>query len=132
MESTEGLGGALGVLLLLGNMRKLSPVIPVIQQRPLLSSRSFFSLTVEPLADLLAAELSAKLEAEIGLSFKGWFAADLAGRARAFQSMVGAGMDPAKAAGSAGLMDAEACFWQVLELRPRLTETFSRKPGVVQ
>ena len=35
-------------------------------------------------------------------------AADLSGRARAFQSMVGAGMDAAKAAGLAGLMEAEA------------------------
>ena len=72
------------------------------------SYRRFFSLTVQPLASLLAAELSAKLEAEISLSFKGRFAADLGGRARAFQSMVGAGMDPAKAAGLAGLMDVEA------------------------
>ena len=72
------------------------------------SYRRFFSLTVEPLAGLLAAELSAKLEAEIGLSFKGRFAADLAGRARAFQSMVGSGMDLAKAAGLAGLMEVEA------------------------
>ena len=42
---------------------------------------------------MLAAELSAKLEADICLGFSGRFAADLAGRARAFQSMVGAGMD---------------------------------------
>ena len=76
-----------------GEMRKLSTVIPVIQERPLFP-RS------EPLAGLLVAELSGKLEAEISLSFKGRFAADLAGRARAFQSMVGAGMDLAKAASS--------------------------------
>ena len=68
------------------------------------SYRRFFSLTVEPLAGLLAGELSAKLEAEISLGFSGRFAADLAGRARAFQSMVGSGMDLAKAAGLAGLM----------------------------
>ena len=71
------------------------------------SYRRFFSLTVEPLAGLLAAELSAKLEAEIGLSFKGRFAADLSGRARAFQSLVGGGMDVSKAAGLSGLMDME-------------------------
>ncbi|MCY4511315.1 MAG: hypothetical protein OXG35_30780 [Acidobacteria bacterium] len=35
------------------------------------------------------------------------FAADLAGRARAFQSMVGGGMDPGKAAGLAGLMTGD-------------------------
>ena len=56
---------------------------------------------------MLAAELSAKLEAEIKLGFSGRFAADLAGRARAFQSMVGAGMDRAKAAGLVGLMEVE-------------------------
>ena len=74
---------------------------------PICPPRRFFSLTVEPLAGLLAAELSAKLEAEIGLSFKGRFATDLAGRARAFQSMVGAGMDLAKAAALAGFMEVE-------------------------
>ena len=69
---------------------------------------SSYSLTVEPLACLLAAELSAKLEAEIGLGFSGRFAADLAGRARAFQSMVGAGMELERAAELAGLMGMEA------------------------
>ena len=72
------------------------------------SYRRFFSLTVEPLAGLLGAELSAKLEADVSLSFKGRFAADLAGRARAFQSMVKGGMDLAKAAGLAGLMEVES------------------------
>ena len=56
---------------------------------------------------MLAAELSAKLEADICLGFSGRFAADLAGRTRAFQSMVGAGMDLATAAGLAGLMEVE-------------------------
>ncbi len=71
------------------------------------SYRRFFSLTVEPLAAKLEAELAAKLEAEIKMGFSGRFAADLAGRARAFQSMVGAGMEPGKAAGLAGLMAME-------------------------
>lgn len=53
----------------------------------------------------MAAELSAKLEADIGLSFKGRFAADLSGKARAFQSMVKGGMDLQKAAGLAGLRE---------------------------
>ena len=70
------------------------------------SSNSTTSPTL-PYLCTLAAELSAKLEAEISLSFKGRLAADLAGRARAFQSMVGAGMDLAKAAGLAGLMEVE-------------------------
>ena len=60
-------------------------------------SEDYFSLTVEPLSILLAAELSLKLETPISLSFSGRFSGDLAGRARAFQSMVGAGMDTSKA-----------------------------------
>ena len=69
--------------------------------------RRFVTLTIEPLGKQLAQELSAKLETKIGLDFSGLYAHDLAGRARAFQSMVGAGMDPAKAAGLAGLMEVE-------------------------
>ena len=41
------------------------------------------------------------------LRFDGLFAADLSGRARAFQSMVGGGMEVARAAGLAGLMAVE-------------------------
>ena len=71
------------------------------------SYRRFFSLTVEPLAAMLADELTRKLEVDISLSFSGRFAADLSGRARAFQSLVGGGMDVAKAAGLAGLLEVE-------------------------
>lgn len=71
------------------------------------SYRRFFSLTVEPLAVLLAGELSAKLEADISLKFAGRYAADLAGRARAFQSMVKAGMETDRAAALAGLMGVD-------------------------
>ena len=42
--------------------------------------------------------------ADIALDWDELRASDIAGRARAFQSMVGAGMDLAKAAGLAGLM----------------------------
>ena len=51
--------------------------------------RRYYSATVEPLAVMLERELSDKLEVDIGLSFSGRFSGDLAGRARAFQSMVG-------------------------------------------
>ena len=71
------------------------------------SLRRYFSLTVEPAGIAVAAELSEKLEADISLNFSGRFAADLSGRARAFQSMVKAGMDLQKAAGLAGLMEGE-------------------------
>ena len=88
------------------------------------SMRRFFSLTVEPLAVLLAAELTRKLEVDIGMSFKGRFAADLSGRARAhLQSMVNGGRDGAvaKAAGLAGLMEAELSphmdhVWELMRL----------------
>ena len=69
--------------------------------------RRLMHATVTPLARIVAEELTRKFEVDIGLSFDGLFAADLAGRARAFQSLVNGGMDVAKAAGLAGLMQAE-------------------------
>ena len=69
--------------------------------------RQVLHTVVQPLARLVETELSEKLEAEVTLSFDSLFAADLSGRARAFQSLVGGGMDPAKAAALAGLMEAE-------------------------
>ena len=69
--------------------------------------RRFLHLCVNPLARLIEAELSEKLDGEVSLSFDGLFAGDLSGRARAFQSLVGGGMDPGKAAGLAGLMESD-------------------------
>ena len=69
--------------------------------------RRLLHATIVPLGRIVAEELSAKFEAPISLSFDSLFAADLAGRARAFQSLVGGGMDVAKAASLAGLMQAE-------------------------
>ena len=60
-----------------------------------------------PLAGLAAvveAELAAKLDQPVRLDFSGLWAADMAGRASSFKAMVVAGMEPAKAAGLAGLM----------------------------
>ena len=68
--------------------------------------RRFLHGTVMPLARLVEfAALEAGLD--VSLSFDALFASDIAGRARAFQSMVGAGMDAAKAAAQAGLIGAE-------------------------
>ena len=61
---------------------------------------------IQPLGQLVQSELRDKLDPAITLSFNALMASDLTGRARAFQSMVGAGMDIAKAAGLSGLMDA--------------------------
>ena len=71
------------------------------------SYRRWLHGTVAPLGRLVSLELSVKLEADVTLNFDALFAADLAGRARAFQSMVGGGMDVAKAAALAGLMDGD-------------------------
>lgn len=57
---------------------------------------------------MVALELSEKFETDVTLSFDRLFAADLSGRARVFQSMVGAGMDINRAAALAGLMDTDA------------------------
>ena len=69
--------------------------------------RRLLHSTIMPLAEIVAEELSAKFEVPISLSFDALFAADLAGRARAFQSLVGGGMAVEKAASLAGLMQAE-------------------------
>lgn len=63
--------------------------------------------TIAPLARQVEAELSAKLETDITLTFDELRASDLAGRARAFQSMVTAGMEVEKAAALSGLTQPE-------------------------
>ena len=69
--------------------------------------RQFLHSVIAPLGKLVAGELSEKLEADIALDWRELKAGDIAGRARAFQSMVGAGMDITKAASLAGLMVAD-------------------------
>ena len=71
------------------------------------SFRRLLHSTIMPMAKIVSEELSNKFETPISLSFDGLFAADLSGRARAFQSLVGGGMDVAKAAALAGLLQAE-------------------------
>ena len=71
--------------------------------------RRFLHSSVAPVARLVAMELREKLDApDLELNFDGLMASDLSGRARAFQSMVGGGMDVAKAAALAGLMEPDA------------------------
>ena len=69
--------------------------------------RRLMHSTIAPLGRIVSEELSAKFETDISLSFESLFSADLAGRARAFQSLVGGGMPVEKAASLAGLMQAE-------------------------
>ena len=59
---------------------------------------------IAPLGRLVSHELTTKLDAPVTLDWQELRASDISGRARAFQSMVGAGMDPAKAAALSGLM----------------------------
>ncbi len=59
---------------------------------------------VAPLGALMAQELQAKLDPAIRLEWDELRASDVQGRARAFQSMVGGGMDVAKAAALSGLL----------------------------
>ena len=67
--------------------------------------RRFLHSTISPIARIVANELAVKLDTPgLAFDFKHLFASDLSGRARAFQSMVGGGMDVSKAAALAGLM----------------------------
>ena len=69
--------------------------------------RRLLHSTVAPLARIVERELSDKLGGSVKLGFDSLFAADLSGRARAFQSLVGGGMEVTKAAALAGLMEGE-------------------------
>ena len=59
---------------------------------------------VAPLGKMVAAELSAKLETGIQFDWMELRAGDISGRARAFQSLVGGGMDMQQAAALSGLL----------------------------
>ncbi len=60
--------------------------------------------TIAPLGRIVETELRRKLDDDVSLSWDELRASDLSGRARAFQSMVGGGMDVDKAAALAGLL----------------------------
>ena len=71
------------------------------------SYRQFLFATIAPLGRMVAAELSAKLDTAVALDWEELRASDIAGRARAFGTMVSNGMDLERAAGLSGLMTAE-------------------------
>ena len=119
LEPTEGFGRASCLLLLSGKMWKLSKVIPVIQQRPLL----FPGLTIRIRSPASGRRCGSSFSARCNRWRKCWkpnyrpswkrrsalnfdlYNVDLAGRAQSFQKLVAGGMDLAKAAGLAGLME---------------------------
>ena len=68
------------------------------------SFRRYMHSSLEPIARLIAQELSEKFETPIRIDLSRIFASDLAGRARAFGSLVKGGMTTDKAAALAGLL----------------------------
>lgn len=68
------------------------------------SWRRFLHGSVAPMAKRIEAELTEGLEAKIVIDLSNLHASDITGRARAFQSLVGGGMDIAKAAGISGIV----------------------------
>ena len=68
------------------------------------SWRRFVMGSVEPIAKIVAEELSRKLDTDVQFDFGGLWAHDLAGRASAFKGMVAAGMEIDRAAALSGLM----------------------------
>ena len=66
--------------------------------------RRFLHTSIDPVARLVAQELSEKLETDVTLDLSSLHASDVQGRARAFQSLVGGGMPIAEAAAVTGLI----------------------------
>ena len=64
--------------------------------------------TIEPLARLIESELSRVYGRPVRMTFESLFASDIAGRARAFQSMVTGGMSIQDAANASGLVADDA------------------------
>ena len=67
------------------------------------SYRQLLRIAIAPMGKLVAAELSAKLEREVTISFDPIFAADVAAAARAFKSYVESGLPTAEAKELAGI-----------------------------
>ena len=65
--------------------------------------RQLLAASVQPIATIVTEELSLKLERPIALSFRRLAAADVAARARAYSSLIQAGVDPDIARLHAGL-----------------------------
>ena len=67
--------------------------------------RRYAHAFLSPIGEIVAAEMAEKLDVDgLALDFSSLFASDITGRARAFGSMVQAGMDIERAAGLSGLL----------------------------
>lgn len=69
--------------------------------------RRFLHGTVQPLGAIVASEISRLAGREVAFDHEALFASDIAGRARAFQSLVGAGLSIEQAAIQSGLHQPE-------------------------
>ena len=69
--------------------------------------RRWLHATISPLGRMVQAELRAKIDGGVTLSFDGLNAADIASKARGFQSLVGGGMEVERAAALAGLLASD-------------------------
>lgn len=70
--------------------------------------RQFLHGTIAPLGEIIEEELRMKLDPDITLDFENLFASDVQGRARAFGSLIQAGMPMAQAAMYTGFNDGES------------------------
>ena len=68
------------------------------------ASRRWLSTSLQPVADLVALELSAKLETDVSLDFSGQFLHDLQGRAASFQKLIAGGVAVQDALVTSGLI----------------------------
>ena len=71
------------------------------------ANRQTLFMLLSPLGKIVEEELSSKFDLPISISWQEIRASDLAGRSRALQSMVGAGMDLQKAVALSGLLMPE-------------------------
>ena len=67
------------------------------------SFRQFMASSLQPVARLIAEELSQKFETNVSFSFENLFAADIAGRARAFKQLIEGGLSAETAGKNAGI-----------------------------
>ena len=71
------------------------------------ASRRWLSTGLQPVADLVSLELSAKLDTPVSLNFDGLFLHDLVGRASAFQKLIAGGHAVNDALATSGLIASE-------------------------
>ena len=69
--------------------------------------RRWLHSALQPIGRVVSTEMRLKTGRVVSVDFDALMASDIQGRARAFQSMVGGGMEPARAAALSGLLEDE-------------------------